>query len=231
MTQPTVQPTGQQARAGEGPTTGVAREPADEEATALDLLEEEDHRVLELASTVGEDRERLARDVGDARVHRQVGYGNRAKLLVRHLATRETAARFVTEGVAGTGELEQVARRLASGGEERRQRLNRAEAMSRNVQGMNLNAAQDFDRALDDVLAAVRPQIEWELGEGLPAVREALGPTRCREAFPSARYVARHAPTRLGDRPWHERVPGVSRAVAAVHHLRDFSRSTRDAKT
>lgn len=234
MIKPKVQPSAQQEPAEQkGEPVGKEPEPASEDETALDLLEDEDRKVLELSSMVSAAREGLRGDVGVDRVHRRVEYGNRAKLLLRHLATREAASTYVAKGLAGLEGTDDLTVKLVAGEAKRRARLNRAEEMSRGVQGTNLNAAQDFDGRLRDLLVVVVPQAEWELSVGIPRTRRMLGAAGCRACFRSAKYVARHAPTHLSDgaRRWHGRLPGLARAMTAIHHLRDFSRSTRDART
>ncbi|MGH9082724.1 MAG: hypothetical protein ACRDWN_05205 [Acidimicrobiales bacterium] len=213
-----------------GETTGEAErrlteEPAEKERTALDLLEDEDHRILELAAELEASRGQSVESRAD--------YGNFAKLLVRHFAAREAAVVDVVEGLAGIEEVDDVRRRLLDGDGERRQQMNEVERMSRGIQGMYLNTGRDFDGELEDLMELLRPQISWELAEGIVAVRHRLGQERCRALFHSARHVARHAPTHVspGGPRWYERAPVISRLLAAVQHLRDFPRATPDART
>lgn len=235
MVHPTVQPSGQQGPPDvEGEERrGVAHRAAEQEASALDLLEDEDRRILRLTGDLDEVRSTVATGVGGARVRARADYGNRAKLLVRHFATREAAVVDVVRGIDDLDELNETAQRLMGGDEDRRERMDRVEKMSRGVQGMYLNVAQDFDAELVELVSRMRPQIAWELDEAIPAVRARLGPEGCRERFHSARHVARHAPAHVapGGPRWYERVPVVSRLVTVVQHLRDYPRATRDART
>lgn len=235
MVHPTVHPDGQQrppdVEAEE--RRGIAHHEAEEDATALDLLEDEDRTILRLSAEVDDIRTEVTEATGGARVRARADYGNRAKLLVRHFATREAAAVDVATGLQELDALHEVVDGLRSGEEERRQRMDRVEKMSRGVQGMYLNTAQDFDDELWDLVATVRPQVEWELHDAIPALRAQLDPARCRQLFHSARYVARHAPTHVspGGPRWYERAPVISRVVTVVQHLRDYPRATRDART
>lgn len=212
---------------------GVTHRPAAPEHTALDLLEDEDRTILRLSAEVDRSRRQVEEGVGGERVEARADYGNEAKLLVRHFATREAAAVDVAAGLQAVGQLGDVAGRLLEGEEMRRSRMDRVERMSRGVQGMYLNTAQDFDGELSSLMAAVRPQLEWELEEGIPTVRDQLGGERCAQLFHSAEHVARHAPTHVApDGPrWYERAPLVSRLLTVVHHLRDYPRASRDART
>lgn len=235
MVHPTVQPEGQQRPPDvvAEEQRGIAHHEAEEGATALDLLEDEDRRVLRLSAEVDEIRSQVTAATGGTRVEARADYGNRAKLLVRHFATREAAAVDVAAGIHDLDSLHEVAGGLRAGEEERRRRMDRVEKMSRGVQGMYLNTAQDFDDELRELVATARPQIEWELQEAVPALRRQLDAERCRQLFHSARYVARHAPTHVapGGPRWYERAPVVSRLVTVVQHLRDYPRATRDART
>jgi hypothetical protein len=243
MAQPTVAASRQEApRPEEADRRGVAQEPAHEGLTALDLLEDVDRRILRLSADLAEARSAVRRDTSAQRVVDQADYGNRAKLLVRQFATREAAAVDVAEGLraaaerpgpAGPDAVDEVADRLLGGGEDRRRLMDRVERMSRGVQGMYLNVAQDFDAALTELTELARPQLVWELDVAIPTVRRELGAERCRQVFHSAKHVARHAPTHVapGGPHWYERAPVVSRLLTVLHHLRDYPRASRDART
>ena len=241
MAQPTVRASRQETpHPEEDERRGIARRPAGEEQTALDLLEDVDRRIMRLSAELADARSALQRANSGERVLVQADYGNEAKLLVRQFATREAAVVDVAEGLAHSGDAgdlpgpaREVAGRLMAGDEERRQLMDRVEQMSRGVQGMYLNVAQDFDAGLDELMESVRPQLRWELDEAVPALRRELGAEGCGRLFHSAKYVARHAPTHVsatGPR-WYERAPVISRLVTVVHHLRDYPRASRDART
>lgn len=207
--------------------TEGTRNPVDErgEQSSLDLLENEDRRILQLTKELQERSGTAVIDSAD--------YGNRAKLLVRHFAVREAALMDVVDGLRQVPELGELADRFAGDLGERRVRMDAVEKCSRNVQGLYLNTGQDFDSELSGLISAVRPEMEWDLAEGVATARRALAPARLAELLHSAEHVARHAPTNVSPTgpKWWERAPVVSRLVTVVHHLRDYPRATRDART
>jgi hypothetical protein len=195
------------------------------EETSLDLLENEDRRILAISGG-------MASRSGTAVVD-EADYGNRAKLLVRHFAVREAALMDVAAGLRRVPELAEVGDRLTGHVAERRRHMDAVEKMSRSIQGLYLNMGQDFDGALSALLDLVGPGIEWDLEEAIPTIRRTLDRDRRVDLFRSAGYVSRHAPTHLDpDGPkWWERAPVVSRLVTVYQHLRDYPRATRDART
>jgi hypothetical protein len=194
-------------------------------STSLDLLEAEDRRILELSDElVAASRES---------VEDRAQWGNRAKLLVRHVATREASLLDVVVGTQHVAGLEQLSSRFMGDPEPRRQHLNTVEHMSRGVKGISLNTGQEFDAELEGLVEVLRPGITFDLIEGVPAVRAALDEQQLAEVFQPADHVARHAPTHVDPhRPrWWERTPVVSRLVTAFHHSRDYPGDTRDRRT
>src|SRR5262249_29440421 len=131
-----------------------------ENETSLDLLEGEDRKILKLVTELNAVRGQGVAERSD--------YGNHAKLLVRHFATREAALMDVVEGLRGVPELSGLQHRLEAGTAERRHRMDVVEKMSRGVQGLYLNTGQDFDPALRSLVDFVAPDLEWEIGEGVP---------------------------------------------------------------
>jgi hypothetical protein len=129
----------------------------------------------------------------------------------------------------GDPALEHVAERLESNMLEGRPYLDRVEKMSRGVQGMNLRVGQDFDAEMLELIQVVGTEIEWELNQALPGVKESLaGPDRGRR-FKSAGHIERHAPTNLSPRGprWWETAPVVSRLLTVYDRLRDFPRASK----
>jgi hypothetical protein len=126
--------------------------------------------------------------------------------------------------------LETIAQRLERDTHSRREALDRVEKMSRGVQGINLNTGQDFDREFMELLQIVGTEIEWELTDGIPAVRRALEAHDKVDDLKSADQVKRHAPTNLHpDGPrWYEQAPVLSRLLTIYNHLRDFPQSVRE---
>jgi hypothetical protein len=101
--------------------------------------------------------------------------------------------------------------------------------MSRGVQGINLNAGQDFDGTVQDLVDIVRADIDTDLADLVPAVADWLSRTRSEGQLESADYVVKHAPTSLSPKGprWYERAPVVSRLITIYDHLRDFPRAVR----
>ena len=95
---------------------------------------------------------------------------------------------------------------------------------------MSLNQGQDFDGPLVSLIDAVAPELNWELAEAIPLIRESLSTEDVVTLFCSARYAKRHAPTKLCVKgpQWYERAPIISRLVTVFDHLRDFPASNHD---
>lgn len=82
---------------------------------------------------------------------------------------------------------------------------------------------------LQQLIDTVRPDIERDLAEVIPAVRSWVSKSDEEDLLKSADYVVRHAPTVLnpeGPR-WYERVPVISRILTIYGRLRDFPRASR----
>ena len=69
---------------------------------------------------------------------------------------------------------------------------------------------------LTDLVDAVAPELDWELAEAIPLLRESLSTEDLATLFCSARYVNRHAPARLSEN-------GTRWYVRAVWKLRRSS--------
>jgi hypothetical protein len=187
---------------------------------------------LELLQREGKELRRLFGAVEAARadsVRGRAVYGDLAKDIIQHLATREAALVEVTRHVAGVSELKDVAASLDADSSTRRRLLDRLEKMSRGVQGINLNTGQDFDGVLQQVIDTLDPEIERDLTEIVPAVRAWLSRPDEEDPFKSADYVSRHAPTSLSPSgpQWYERAPIISRILTIYDRLRDFPRAER----
>jgi hypothetical protein len=186
---------------------------------ALDLLEREDVELRRLFAAIEESRA----DTVGGRAH----YGDLAKDVIQHLATREAALVEVARKVEDVGELGGVAASLDADSSSRRELLDRLEKMSRGVQGINLNTGQDFDGVLQRAIDTVGTEIERDLG-AIPAVRGWLSKSE-EDPLRSADYVVRHAPTSLSPQGprWYERAPVISRLLTVYDRLRDFPRASR----
>lgn len=190
-------------------------------SNAVELLEAED---LELRDLFGELRQHRGASVED-----RAAYGDAAKAIVRHIATREAALVEVSAVAARELESSGFAERLEDATLVRRPHIDRVEKMSRGVQGINLRTGQDFDPEMEALIQVVGTEIEWELDEMLPALRGALGRPDRDVDMKSAEHIRRHAPTNLDPKGprWWERAPVVSRLITVYDHLRDFPRSRR----
>ncbi len=192
-----------------------------EASDAIELLEVED---IELRDLFGELRQHRGPSVED-----RAKYGDVAKEIVRHVATREATLVELSKVAASDPELRVFSERIDDATAERRSHIDRVEKMSRGVQGINLRTGQDFDSEIDALIQVVGTEIEWQLDELLPALRGALGQADRDVDLKSADHIRRHAPTNLdpnGPR-WWERAPVVSRLITVYDHLRDFPSSRR----
>jgi hypothetical protein len=195
---------------------------ASDSGTALDLLEHEDKELRTTFSQV--------RATQGSSVEQRAEYGDLAKTIIRHVATREAALADVANVVADVPTLQSIAFRLERETAIRREAIDRVEKMSRGIQGINLNTGQDFDKELTELMQIVGSEIEWDLDEAIPAVRSALAAHGKTDDLKSAGHVRRHAPTNLDpDGPtWLERAPVFSRLVTIYNHLRDFPKAVRE---
>ena len=147
-------------------------------------------------------------------------HGGAGKLLVEHMAVRESAK----ESVASVAECLPGARREADGlrGEEERRRdlLRQLDELARGLRPVNLNQGQDFDGPARRAGALLRAEIDRELRSLIPQLHERLGPAR--GDLPSARSVRRHAPTQPGSRRSYRRAGLLVRLHALYDFLRGF---------
>ena len=191
---------------------------AEKAGNALDLLETEDLELRRLFAVLRANR--------GSSVEERAQYGDVAKLIIRHLATREAALVDVNSVAAADPNLQEVSSRMESGMREHRPFIDRVEKMSRGVQGINLRVGQDFDGEIDDLIHVIEAEIEWELGVAVPDIKGALRATHREDELKTAEHVAVHAPTNLHpDGPrWWERAPVISRLITIYDRLRDFPR-------
>ena len=185
---------------------------------ALDLLEREDLDLRRLFTLL-----LLSRG---SSVEERAEYGDAAKETIRHLATREAALVDVAEAASVDPRLQEVTERFETSFHLHRPYIHRVEKMSRGIQGINLRIGQDFESDMQDLMQIVGTEIEWELGEALPAVKGSLQRQIVEEQLKSADHISKHAPTNLDpERPrrW-ERAPVLSRLITLYDRLRDFPR-------
>lgn len=193
-------------------------------STSLDLLQREDLLLRGFFARVDESR--------GSSVESRYDYGNVAKEIIEHVATRQSCLMDIVNTLSPIPALQSTARRMADRAKDRRALINQVGDLSRSIQGISLNAGQDFDGPLASLMALISPEIEWELSEAIPLIQRSLGPNADGVAFESARYVTRHAPTHLNlsGRRWYEHAPVVSRLVTIYDHLRDHPRASRDER-
>jgi hypothetical protein len=192
-----------------------------EDASALDLLESED---LELRELFTELRQRRGTSVED-----RAEYGDIAKGIVRHVAIREAALDNVAQVTSHDPRLCELTSRIVRARTTSRPHIDRVERMSRGVQGMNLRTGQDFDTEMEELIQLVGTEIEWDLNDGIPALKSNMTRTDRVGGLKSARHLRKHAPTNLnpnGPR-WRERAPVISRLLTVYDRLRDFPKSQR----
>lgn len=188
---------------------------------ALDVLQREDQLLKDLFQ--------LVRAAQGSSVEARYDYGNAAKQIIRHLATRQASLMSVARAIFEFPSLRDTAARMIDRGTDRRILIDKVGDMSRSIQSVYLNQGQDFDTPLTSLIDAVNTEIDWELADAIPLIEDTLTAKERSSLFDSARYVERHAPTRLsisGPR-WHERAPIVSRIVTIYDHLRDHPRADR----
>ncbi len=189
--------------------------------TALDLLREEDLEVRGLFDQLQATR--------GPTVDERADHGILAKQLIRHVATREAALDDVARALSGT-DLQPLAERIADGTRQRREHIDRVEHMSRGIQGINLNAGQDFEGELQALIDVLRPEIAWEPHQAIPMVRRSLDDGGDLQLH-GAHRVATHAPTSLNPTgpKWYERAPVVGWLLTVYTRLRDFPAAGNDA--
>jgi hypothetical protein len=188
---------------------------------ALDLLEREDLELRRLF-TMLQQRRGLS-------VEERADYGDLAKKVIRHMATREAALVDVMRVLGDDPAFGRLTPRLESNMLEGRPYLDRAEKMSRGIQGMNLRTGQDFDTEMLALVQVVGTEIEWELNQALPELKGSLAGSDYAEQFKSAGHIESHAPTNLhatGPR-WWESAPFISRLITVYDRLRDFPRASK----
>jgi hypothetical protein len=194
---------------------------------ALDILEEEDRRLLTILAAIDDTRDD---DVDlDESVEARARYGDLVKRLTRDVAIREAAQLDVARGLEGLTSLSELGERMESHASERRQHIDAIERMSRGVAGISLNTGQDLDPELRHLADIVRTEIDWELGEAIPTIRTRMPAEEQLARFRSARWIRRHAPTSLdpnGPR-WHERARVVSWLCTIFDRIRDHPTATQ----
>ena len=187
-------------------------------ANSLDLLEHEDHVLVELFAKVRHHRGQGVED--------RYEYGNAAKQIIRHIAVRQACLLDVSRTIGAAPSLAPYGSRMNQRAIERREVLDVLGHLSRSIQGIYLNTGQDFDGPMTTLMERVESEIRWELNDAIPSIRSVAAEGALPQ-FKSERYIRHHAPTRL--RPsgpsWRERNAVASRVVTMIDHLRDHPRA------
>lgn len=189
--------------------------------TSLDVLRRENQILKALFARISASRGSSVEDRYD--------YGNAAKQIIRHLATRQAALMNVGRAISEVPAMRPAAIRMVSRGTDRRGLIDELGDMSRAIQSPYLNLGQDFDTPLTNLIEAVSTEIDWELAVAIPYIERTLSASEKTSLLDSARYIQRHAPTTLstsGPR-WYEHAPVFSRMVTLFDHLRDHPRADR----
>lgn len=165
-------------------------------------------------------------------VEERCEYGNLAKEVLRHLAIRQSSLVNVGAVISSMTELQPISSRMLSRATERRLQIDEATKMARSVQPVALNEGQDFDEVFEELVAAVKAEIEWELSQVISAIRKSIPEGEAEARFRSARYVRGHAPTYLSAKGprWYEHAPVISRLLTFYEHLRFSTRLKRVEK-
>ena len=185
--------------------------------TSLDVLLREDQILKDLFERVNASRGSSVEDRYD--------YGNAAKQIIRHLATRQAALMNVGHAISDFPAMRPAATRMIDRGTDRRSLIDELGDMSRAIQSLYLNQGQDFDTPLTALIEAVNTEIDWELALAIPFIEHTLSASERTSLFDSARYIERHAPTTLstsGPR-WYEH---ASRVLAHGDAVRPPPRSS-----
>jgi hypothetical protein len=195
--------------------------PSSGQRTSLDVLVRENQILKDLFQQIDASRQ--------SSVEARYDYGNAAKQVIRHLATRQSSLMDVGTAISEVPALATTAARMVGRGKDRRTLIDELGDMSRSIQSVYLNQGQDFDTPLTALMDALKNEMDWESAEAVPLIERTLSAEERGRLFESARYVERHAPTRLsvsGPR-WWERAPIFSRLVTLYDHLRDHPRADR----
>ncbi|HWG73624.1 MAG TPA: hypothetical protein VG184_06185 [Acidimicrobiales bacterium] len=191
------------------------REETKEPADALEVIGVQNKTLGELFAAWGDATDELKQgDSVDTRWER----GSADKLILQHLAVRESAKEVVAKRLAEAGHAE-LGRKLEGDGPGRRKAISRLDELTRGLEAINLNRP-DIDEVIKEVGGIFEAESQAESQEVLPSIREALGPATARD-LPSARHVRTHSPTHPNPVPrWYDKV-GPLKAVRALYdHLR-----------
>lgn len=181
---------------------------------ALSLLRVQNHILTDLLAAWKEHTAALA---GGDDVSLRWERGSVNKLILQHLAVRESAKEAIAGRLRKVGR-DDLAARLEGDGIGRRQAIDRLDELLRGVLGMNTNTPE-VDVAVDRVGRIFRQEAVVEDRELIPAAQDALDAAG--EKLPSALHIRLRSPTHPSPEPrWYDRI-GPLKAVRALYdHLR-----------
>ena len=178
--------------------------------TSLDVLIREDQILKELFQRINTSR--------GSSVEARYDYGNAAKQVIRHLATRQASLMNVGIAISDFPALRSTAARMIDRGRDRRSLIDELGDMSRAIQSLYLNQGQDFDTPLTALIDAVNTEIDWELAEAIPFIEKTLSAKERSSLFgPRSLHgtACTHEIERAGPR-WWEHAPIFSRDCDAL---------------
>lgn len=174
----------------------------------LDQLEREDRVVLVLLDEL---------DAPD-----QLDRGVAAKLLVEHLAVRQSAREHLARALAAEDSFAHLGRDMSLEIADRRQELASLTELVRGMGPLDINLGQDTAATVGEMESALRREINRDLTEFLPLLRSRLSASERHDLLPSARAATHHAlmhPDPRGRR-WYEKTWGIARVRMVYDWLR-----------
>jgi hypothetical protein len=183
----------------------------DEPADALETLVQQDETIGDLYDKWDESRQKLS---DEESVETRWEKGSVAKLILQHVAIRESAKEALAGRLREVGEAE-LADRVEGDGPGRRVAIGRVDETMRGRQAISVNDP-DSDKALADLETIMRAEIGPEIDEVVPAARQALG-TAGERGLPSDRHVRSHATTHPSPVPGRLDRIGPVKALRAVY--------------
>lgn len=198
-----------------GSTEGMSIPSSAEPDDALETIPVQDGIVVDLLDKWRSATARL--EEGDD-VDTRWARGSAVKLLLQHMAVRESAKNAVTEALRAKGE-DQLADRLDGDGIARREAMDRLDKKVRGRQAISLNFPE-VDEAVAELGRYFDAEHDDELRDLLPAAERVLGPLEERD-LPSARQVRLTSTTHPSPVPkWYDRATPLRAVRAWYQHLR-----------
>jgi hypothetical protein len=197
------------------------------EASSLAVLRYEDLFLKDLFCRIRRDQDPIETPDYDSRaasVERRYRYGQACKQSLRCLAIRQSAAMDVAKAAMSMPQLAEASAKMIERGTLCRPLINELRVVVRAQGPMNLNSGYDFAGHMAALMEMADETIDWELNDAIPLIEGWVVASRSAPRFRGARYVTRHAPTRLNpDGPrWYERAPVVSRLGTLFDHVMEL---------